>query len=97
MSFNREHKKLLFPSLLFCTILGRTFRSFAKLASIKLMRASACHVEIASSIGQQNLRLNFPVVFFAIIECDKIMNLRGFGLVPDRKLPSFRHYPLQPR
>ena len=82
-------RKLLFPSLLICTLLALTLRLFARPTSAKPVFNSASYDEIDAYVEEQMHRLNMPGVSLAIVEGDKIVHLRGFGRErPDGEAPT---------
>ncbi len=81
--------KLLFPSLLACTVLALTLRLFAKPASAKPASNSSSYDAIDAYVEGQMRRLNIPGVSLAIVEGDQIVHLRGFGQArPGGEAPS---------
>ena len=82
-------KKLIFPSLLICTLLALTPRLSARPASAKPLSESTSYEAIDAYVEQQMQRLNIPGVSLAIVEGDEIVHLRGFGQArPDGEAPS---------
>jgi CubicO group peptidase (beta-lactamase class C family) len=72
-------EKLLFPSLLFCTVLALTVRLFGKPASAKPASNGGAYDEIDAYVEGEMRRLNIPGVSLAVVEGDQIVHLRGFG------------------
>ncbi len=82
-------KKLIFPSLLICTLLALTPRLSARPASAKPLSESTSYEAIDAYVEQQMQRLNIPAVSLAIVEGDEIVHLRGFGQArTDGEAPS---------
>lgn len=82
-------KKILFRSLLVCTVLVLTLQLYAKPASAKPASNSASYEEIDAYVEEQLKALNIPGASLAIIEGDQIVHVKGFGVSgPDGKAPT---------
>jgi CubicO group peptidase (beta-lactamase class C family) len=72
-------KKILFPALLVGGVLGVTRLLSAKTAQGKPATHSTAYDAVDAYVEEQMHRLHIPGASLAIVECDKIVHLRGFG------------------
>jgi CubicO group peptidase (beta-lactamase class C family) len=72
-------KKLLWPTLLVCTVMALFRRVFAKPYAEKPGSSRGCFDAIDAYVEGQMRRLKIPGASMAIIEGEKIVHQRGFG------------------
>jgi CubicO group peptidase (beta-lactamase class C family) len=84
-----QTKILLLGSLLFGGTLAIARLMFSKVASIEPKPADTSYDAIDAYIEEQMRRLHIPGGSLAIVEADRIVHLRGFGIArPDGETPT---------